>query len=259
MKDTDLIFGLMATFGKKEYSIAQLNHLLNPFNVTEISLRTTLSRMSRNDIVASRKEGKTVYYSFHKKGERIKLLGAMSFSIPDWSDWDNDWWGIAFSVPETKKEFRYQIRKKLTAYRFVLLFPGFWIRPYNKTEESFFNFNDPLIKEHCKVLIYKEFFEIKNKSIGDLWKINKINNNLHKGIDKIREISNIKAELSPELSLIYKMRIGNEIIKLLISDPVLPQQFLPDNWIGVEIRKEFFLLDKELTEISKSYWNQIFT
>ena len=220
MKDTDLIFGLMASFGKKEYSIYQLNHLLKPFNVTEISLRTTLSRMSKNEIITSRKEGKTVYYRFYKKGERIKKIGAMGFSTHNWNDWDNSWWGIAFSIPEMKKELRYQIRKKLTEYRFALLYPGFWIRPYNKTEESIFNFNDPLIKKHCKVFIYKEYFDTNRKNISNLWHINKINNNLNKGLGKIRKISEMKSEIYPEQALIYKMTIGDEIINLCPMEPL---------------------------------------
>ena len=53
MKDSDLIYGIMASLGEDEYSVNYLKYLLSPFNVTDSSLRTVLSRMQKSGVIES--------------------------------------------------------------------------------------------------------------------------------------------------------------------------------------------------------------
>ncbi len=258
MKDSDLIFGLMASFGKKEYSIADLLHLIKPFNITENSLRTNLSRMKNNAILDSRKDGKTVFYKFYTRGKKINSIAELSFNPPVWEGWNNEWFGVLFTVSENKKKIRYQLRKRLIAYRFALKYPGFWIRPMHQAENKKYNFKTIFENEYSRLIQFNFSNLPEISEIQTLWNIHSINKEFFKGKSQINFIKNNIMKKNAIEALKIKMEIGEKIVKLFFKDPLLPPEFLPSNWKGIELRKEFIDLDKQLTEISKPYWNKIF-
>ena len=259
MTDSDLIFGLMASFNKKEYSIGDLIHLIKPFNVTENSLRTNLSRMKANLILDSYKIDKTVYYKFNTRGKKMNAIANLSFSPPIWDGWNNDWYGVLFTVNEQKKEIRYQLRKRLIAYRFAPQYPGFWIRPAHQVENDKYKFEKTFDTNHSK-LIQFNFTKIPdNKEIQSIWNLHNINKEYMKGIQQINNTSNTILNINPIDALKTKMYLGYEVVKLIFKNPFLPPRFLPADWKGDELRRKFFELDKKLTEISKPYWIKILT
>ncbi|MCP4129806.1 MAG: hypothetical protein GY754_02200 [bacterium] len=258
MKESELIFGLMATFGKAEYSIADLNHLIAPFNINEACLRTNLSRMSAKGIIKKLKQdGKKVFYGFDRSGESIKSNVARGFYSLGWSSWDNSWWGILFSVPNIEKSKRYDIRKKLSEYRFASLYPGFWIRPLNPAENLETSLADIFHNDHCKAIRFSHFDDISTAEVSSLWKLDDINKQFEYGLTLIEEKRSRMHNFNPEQALVEKMIVGDTIVNILFSDPLLPGQFLPNNWKGEPLKKEFFSWNKEITEISRAYWSKV--
>ncbi len=258
MNDSDLIFGLMAAFGKNEYAFSDLVHLSLPFKVTETSLRTNLSRMSKRDLILTRREGKNGFYSFAEKGNRIKENVSKSFNSLDWNNWDNMWWGIFFSVPEVKKAERYKIRKKLLSYRFVSLYPGFWIRPMNKLEKLEKSLSNIFNNEHCKVIKFQGHKEFSRKEVSKLWNLDEINNKFKKGLELLNEKMSLLTTMAPIEALKERMITGGLIVDILFKDPLLPDMFLPNDWKADELKKKFEIWDKITTEKSRSYWEKIF-
>jgi len=259
MKDSDLIFGLMASLGKEQYSIQDLIYLIKPFNITENSLRTNLSRMKSNAILKVNKKGKTVYYKFHTRGKKMNAIAELSFRPPIWDRWNNTWFGVVFTVSDNNKEERYKLRKRLIAYRFAPQYPGFWIRPFHQVENEKYNFGNIFESKYSRLIQLNFSIIPGTKEIQKLWNIDQINKEYYNGIAKLdRKIKN-SSELIPIEALKVKMYLGNEMVKLIFKDPLLPPKFLPENWKGNELREKFYELDKKLTDISKPYWNKIFT
>lgn len=258
MKESDLIFGLMATFNKKEFSISYLKYLTEPFKITESSLRTNLSRMTRKDLLKSRHEGKRAYYSFGRRGKTIKSNVALSFKSLNCSRWDNSWLGVLFSVPDIKKSERYYIRKKLLAYRFVSLYPGFWIRPFNKKENIKESLKNLIENKYCRMIRFQYFNGLSNKEVAKLWKLNEINKSFINGLRIIKRSRDKLEKLLPKQALIEEMIVGNKIVKILFKDPLLPKNFLLKDWRGEELKEEFSIWIKEIKKISKPYWEKVF-
>lgn len=259
MKESDLIFGLMAAFGKQEYAIADFLHLLTPFNVAESSLRTNLSRMTQKGIIVSRREGRKSYYRFADKGGRVRSNIGFSFNSPDWSDWDRSWWGIVFSVPETQKPKRHAIRKKLTAYRFVSLYPGFWIRPYNQREGIELALQTVFESIHCRTIRFHPLQEFTRNEVAILWKLDEIIRECSRGLALLKEKLAELPGCTPEQALVEKMEVGGEVVPILFLDPLLPPEFLPENWHMDDLRQAFWEWDRAASAASKPYWEHIFT
>lgn len=257
MNDNELIFGIISAFGCQQYSFDDLKYLTAPFEITGTSLRTSLSRMIRENTIQSTKNGKTAFYSFSQKGKLINNNVALSFKGLDWSQWDNEWWGLLFSVPDLQNPQRHKIRKKLIAYRFASLYPGFWIRPlhsYEKIQEHFQPFID---SGNCKLIRFKFDQDITKEEITRLWKLEETNATIKATIKLVQEHLNRAEEYKPEQGLIYKFMVGNDIIKAIFKDPMLPDVFLTDDWKGNELRQLFITFDKAMTKIAKPYIDKV--
>ena len=248
----------MISLGKKEYSMENLKHLTGLFNIKESNLRTNLSRMKSNGILQIRKNGKNAYYSLSKKSVRISKNVSLSFKNLSWENWNGEWLGVVFSVPESDKSFRHKIRKKLTAYRLAALYPGFWIRPFNNAEKLLTKLYDLRKNNFCTFIKFNLIDAPKKESIIKMWGLIKTNMELIKGLSLLTAEKKTLKNITSAKALFKKIYIGNKIVPLLFKDPLLPNCYLPDNWKGPELRKEFIQWDKLVTDISKPYWIKIF-
>lgn len=256
MKDSELIFGIMASLDKKEYSIDDLKYLTAPFDVTETNLRTVLSRMTNSNILCANRDAKKVVYKFCDKGIKTRLSVSAHFTTTQWSKWDNQWIGVLFSVPNLKNNERYSIRKILKHNMFACLYPGFWIRP-NNNDCIFKNIDEIVKNDHCKIIKYQHYSNITKEEISNIFEIKSINAEFKKELEVINIL--LKDDNYDAIySFRQKMIVGDRIIKLLYKDPMLPKEFLPDDWKGEEIRDKFFKLNKKLTQLSKPFVNKIF-
>ena len=245
MKDTELTYGLNAPLGKDEYSVNYLKYLLSPFNVTDSSLRTVLSRMQKSGVIESIKYG---IYFFNKKGKKISQNVAFSFRSPNWDNWNNTWWGFIYSLPSTEKALRHKVRTKLLSYRFSSLYPGCWIRPLNeeeKIEEKLFLLSNSDYGDLIKMNFQMNPDKIR---IQSLWNIKSINMEFTDGIKLIEKSESKLNHISSNEAFVLKMCVGNVIVKLLFKDPLLPDYYLPDNWMGMELRKYFFFWEKRVSK-----------
>jgi phenylacetic acid degradation operon negative regulatory protein len=248
----------MLSLGKEEYSFSDLQYLTVLFKIKESALRTNLSRLNNSGSLCARKNGKKAYYSLSSKMKTVSKNVARSFMDPDWNNWDNTWIGAAFSVPDSDMAFRHRIRKKLTAYRFTALYPGFWIRPYNKSEDLPVKLNNLKKKNYCSIMTFRFTDSPDRNRIIKLWKLKHINNELAEGLN-ILEKEKKKINKSGS-AFAFKSRIntGSKIVSLLFKDPLLPPVYLPEDWKGSELRKKFEAWDNMVLKISRPYWIKIF-
>ena len=250
MKGSEIIFGIMASHDKNEYSVHELKQLCSIFDISESQLRTNLSRMSANGLLKAKRKGKRAYYGFGGKGAALKENVAASFGSLDWSKWDHQWWGISFSVPEIQKPERHRIRKKLAAYRFVTFHPGFWVRPLNKLEKLEQSLESVFMNKHCCVIKFTFHNGISKEEVSSLWNLDDINKDFVRGLDIIKESKKRLALFSPEEAFREKIITGGSIVSILFKDPLLPEIYLPRDWAAEKLKREFVLWDKEISDIS---------
>ena len=258
LKESDLIFGLMATFNKPEYSIEEFKYLLKPFRISESCLRTTLCRMAAKNIVQTCKQGRKALYSFTKSGELIKDNIALGFEKLDWSNWKGNWLGVLFSIPDLKKQERYNFRKNLLNYRFRPLYPGVWIRPFNSKEDVYSKILKKINKKLCEVVEINYLEDISREKVVRLWELKEINKKIKQGIKILEKSQRQIKTLSSAEALVEKMVVGNKIVKILFLDPLLPTIFLPKDWQGGKLKAMFGRWVKTINYTAKPYWIKIF-
>lgn len=258
LTDIQLIFGIMSALNNKQYSFDDLLYLTDPFEVTETSLRTSLSRMIRENTIQSTKHGKTAFYSLSQKGSRIRSNVALSLKGLNWSQWNMQWWGLLFSVPDMQNQQRHKIRKKLVAHRFANYYSGFWIRPIHPDEKIQENFQSLIHTGNCTLIQFKFEQEITINKIKTIWKLDDVNALFETTIKYVNEHLDMACVYTPEQGLFFKFMVGNDIINALFHDPLLPNEFLPDNWKGNELRQLLIKFDKTMTAIAKPYVEKVY-
>jgi phenylacetic acid degradation operon negative regulatory protein len=258
MKDSDLIFGLMASFQKASYSFDDLYYLAAPFSMTKPSLRTNLSRMAAGNLILSCKEGRSAFYQFAEKGQRISKNVMHGFTALNWDHWDHTYWGVTFSVPEKHSASRHYIRKKLTLYRFACLNPGLWIRPAHPNENIPEIFGNILSDGFCRLIRFTNQTEFTPEQIAAMWNLEEVSRQMSAGLVMLAQAEQEVASLSVQQALVSKMTVGEAAVRIISSDPMLPPLFLPSNWEGETIRERFKRFAHLATALSKPYWVRIY-
>lgn len=99
--------------------------------ISEEAVRSTLTRMVNRGLLTRHRQGRRVYFGLSEHatevladGERrIWQTGAVN------RDWDGTWTLVAFSIPDTRRSDRHDLRSQLIWAGFGLLQNGLWIAP----------------------------------------------------------------------------------------------------------------------------------
>jgi phenylacetic acid degradation operon negative regulatory protein len=102
--------------------------------VSEEAVRSTVNRMVKRDMLSRHRSGRRTYLGLTQHAtevledgaRRIWRTGAMN------RDWDGTWTLVAFSIPDSRRSDRHDLRSQLIWAGFGLLQNGLWIAPGTK-------------------------------------------------------------------------------------------------------------------------------
>jgi DNA-binding transcriptional regulator PaaX len=237
MKDVDALFAFFAVLQADELSVRQILALASPFGITETNVRSALSRMHARNLITVRKTGRTARYRMGPRGGRIGSNVSRHFREPDWTGWDGSFWISAFSLPDSRS--RHRVRKKLLAYRFRALYPGFWIRPFHPDERMEEPFREFLRMGGFDLFRGTSLGELSPKRMAELYDLHDTAGKIRKILSALRRSHRSIPSLSPEAVFIRWLRMGDVVVKTLVRDPLLPPKFLPPHWPAPELRRVF--------------------
>jgi phenylacetic acid degradation operon negative regulatory protein len=104
--------------------------LLSGLGVAEAAARATLARMTRRGLLDRMQVGRAAHYRLSAEGEALvrkatlRVASATPFEHPD-----GEWTLLSYSVPESRRDLRHQVRATLTWAGFGGLRDGVWIAP----------------------------------------------------------------------------------------------------------------------------------
>ncbi len=253
MTDSDLIYGLFATFDYPCFSISQLKCLTAPFEVSETSLRSILSRMKKQNVLEISRKGRTAFYTPTAGCRRFGANTARAFHEPEHVEWDGKIVSAAFSLSDSSS--RYQLQKKLKEYRFAPLFPGFWVRPFSDEYDYNFVFNDFIKSGNCCLTIGLMTPEMTPGTAAELWNLKELWAIMEKQVASLEITYSSLESLSAEEVFRKKMEEGDAAVRILAEDPLLPPVLQGNTRPGAELRQVFMKFDKKATELSRPFWS----
>jgi DNA-binding transcriptional regulator PaaX len=104
--------------------------MLGGQGVAEAAARATLSRMVRKGLLERVQVGRAAHYGLTNRGDNVvrdasvRVLAPEPFQHPD-----GEWTLLSYSLPESRRDLRHQLRATLTWAGFGGLRDGLWIAP----------------------------------------------------------------------------------------------------------------------------------
>ncbi len=215
---------------------SSLLSLLKLLGVSERAARSTLSRMVRKGWLKPRREGRHSLYTLTSKGQRLLTEGGQRIFEPRKREWDGRWHVVVYSLPESKRKLRDDLRKRLTWLGFGRAAPGSWISAHDRLAEI-----EDLLTD-LNVHDYVRYFSDVRLAIGsdqeiveDCWDLKNLNRRYARFIAKwgpeYEKLSKDEC-LSPAQCFVQRFWITDEHSAFPRLDPNLPDALLPEDWQG---------------------------
>lgn len=248
-----------------EIWIGSLIRLLKEFGHNEQSVRAAISRMNKQGWVQSRREGNKSYYFLTPIGvDRMEEAAKRIFKLSP-EEWDGKWRMLIYSIPEEKRNVRDELRKELVWSGFGTISNSCWISPNDLKKQVFALLDKYDIHEHVHYFLseYKGPEE-NNKLVQECWNIAEINQKYEEFLGFYRkkyEADKVKiqnGQMSDADCFVERTKLVHEYRKFLFSDPGLPQELLPDKWLGGMAAELFADYYRELAEPASLFFERVF-
>jgi phenylacetic acid degradation operon negative regulatory protein len=224
--------------------------LLAEFGVSDSAARAALSRLTRNGLLVTSRNGRRTYVQLSARAAAVLDDGAkriFSFGRRPTS-WDGMWSLVAFSIPEEHRSARDELRKALRWLGFAPLYDGLWVSPRDHADEVIDRLAD------LGISTATAFRATALPLPGDggdgaaapdipgrAWDLS----GLKKRYDEFTTFAGLLrdqtegGQISVADSLVARTRVMNEWRAFPALDPDLPDELLPPTWPRAAARELF--------------------
>ncbi|MFD9407606.1 PaaX family transcriptional regulator C-terminal domain-containing protein [Streptomyces sp. NPDC059989] len=242
-------------------SVADLITLMSELDVDGPAARSAISRLKKKGVLEAERRGATGYrlspaaQPVFDEGDR-RIFGSLEPAKL------SDGWAMAvFSVPESERSYRYQLRTRLTWLGFGNIAPGVWLAPGRLLDDA----RDMLVRRglsdyvHLFAADYAAFSDLPG-TVSSWWDFPAIQAQyatfthaygpVAEGLAQQREIDGGEA-FRHYVPMLTQWR------RLPYLDPGLPSELLPADWNAVAARRIFQQLHEVLAEPSLLHVRQV--
>ncbi|MFD8500783.1 PaaX family transcriptional regulator C-terminal domain-containing protein [Amycolatopsis sp. NPDC059657] len=208
--------------------------------VSEEAVRSTLTRMVSRGLLERHKQGRRVYFGLttHATGvlrdgeRRVWQTGAVN------RDWDGNWTLVGFSLPDTRRGDRHDLRSQLIWAGFGLLQNGLWIAPGIRDAAA--------IADRLELSDNVTVFTAQHAKPTDSADL------VHRVFDTETIAERYRSFIArwdtehplPELpdDLARQLILHSDWLQLVRQDPHLPAELLTPDWPAIHAEKVFQVL-----------------
>ncbi|KAF0816642.1 MULTISPECIES: phenylacetic acid degradation operon negative regulatory protein PaaX [unclassified Cytobacillus] len=268
MNTRSMIFTLygdyITHYGSKIW-IGSLIKLLSEFGHNDQSVRAAISRMNKQGWVSAEKIGNKSYYSLSPRGQkRIEEAAKRIFKLKP-EEWDGEWRILMYTIPEEIRNVRDELRKELVWSGFGSMSSSCWISANNLEKQVFDLIEKYDIANYVDFFIARYAGPHKNKEIVEKsWNLTEINEKYQEFISQysqkyiIDKNKILKGNMSDAECFVERTKLVHEYRKFLFVDPGLPEELLPDKWLGSHAAALFSEYYKELAEPASRFFESVF-
>jgi phenylacetic acid degradation operon negative regulatory protein len=245
MKPQSMLFTIYGEYVRhygSEIWVGSLTRLLGEFGMSEQAVRAAISRMQKQGWLESKKVGNRSYYSLSARGQkRMDEAAARIYKI-EAEGWDGKWCIASYNIPESQRNLRDQLRKELNFLGFGMLTTSTWISPNNLTERVKDITLSYGITEYVEVFMADHIgWSNPERLVEKCWNLDEINQAYQEFIDlykpeyeALKKKIEQKEEVADSDCFVAKTKLVHNYRKFLFIDPDLPEELLPDLWLGKE-------------------------
>ncbi|WP_028935171.1 PaaX family transcriptional regulator [Pseudonocardia spinosispora] len=243
------LYGLYARQRDGWLSIASVVRLMADLGVDGQAVRSSISRLKRRGLLVPTKVDGAAGYTLSPVAEEIladgdvRIFGRRRASVAD------GWLLVVFSVPESERDKRHQLRSALTRLGFGTVAPGVWVAPAHLEAEA----NEVLAR--LGVAEYAEVFQGRHVAPGDprgnvarWWDLESLRQLYDTFLQRYQPVQQRWSgdANDPAKAFADYVQMLTEWRQLPYADPGLPLELLPADWNGAEAEALFGALRERL-------------
>jgi phenylacetic acid degradation operon negative regulatory protein len=202
----------------------ELISLTEDFGIKDTALRVALTRMvAAGDLVRSRDGYRLSARLLARQRRQDEALR------PRWGAWDGTWTTVVITGVGTDPRARADLRKHLQDNRFGELREGLWLRPANLDVD--------LLIDSDRLRILHSVDDTPGELANRLWDL----------ADWAVKARHLLVSMAAADGIPARFVIAAAMVRHLLIDPVLPDELLPDDWPGAQLRTAYWEFAEELT------------
>jgi phenylacetic acid degradation operon negative regulatory protein len=236
--------------------VSTLLDLMADLGVEPLAVRAAVARMKRVGLLASsRRQGVAGYaltpraWQILDEGDRRILTAREPANLVD------GWVLVIFSVPESQRDRRHQLRSQLSWLGFGSIASGAWIAPQRLRTE---------VEATLKTSRLLEFTERFDVTYGDVeasrrlvhkcWDLAQLDGMYRQFISRWNAILDTTSPVTPPRTAFQTyIAVIADWRRLPFLDPGLPRELLPQDWQGETARSIYFSLLARIDEPALNY------
>lgn len=244
------IYGLYAREAGGWLSVSSLIKLMAVLDVDDQSVRSSISRLKRRGILVAEKVGGAAGYSLSDHARGILREGDRRIFERPRAGADDGWIMAVFSVPESEREKRHQLRSRLSWLGFGTVASGVWIAPDHLEAEARDALESSGLTEYVDLFRAEHVaFRPEREQVAAWWDLDELEHMYEEFV----------AAYGPVLTWWRRRRKDDDVAafadyvdvlthwrRLPFLDPGLAPELLPRNWRGSQAADIFFDLNERL-------------
>jgi phenylacetic acid degradation operon negative regulatory protein len=217
-----------------------LVNLLAEFDITDLSARAAMRRLAARGLLSVTRSGRTTAYGTPRRANHVSvgnLRRLFAFGASP-VEWDGLWTLVAFSVPESERDLRRELRDELRLLGFGPLFDALWVSPHDRSDEA---------REATRrvgvdgVAILRSEIRTPNHEavVAKAFDGSVLRGYYRDFIDKYAPVTDLvrQGRVSPHQALLLRTACMLDWRQATINDAGLPDALLPTDWPLAEARK----------------------
>ncbi|WP_328346407.1 PaaX family transcriptional regulator C-terminal domain-containing protein [Streptomyces violaceus] len=262
MKPRSLVFDLFGDYLRYRGGVVRLRSLvalMDCFDVPESTVRVVAARMRKEGWLESRREGRETVYVLTDASWRLLDEGRERIFGRAPGPWDGRWHMVIYSVPESDRALREQLRKKLSWLGFGMLSASVWISPHDRIAEVRESFADQSSVRIDALHARSEGAETDRDMAARSWDLAALDKEYGELLDRYRpRLAGYRAGRTlGRDALVERMRLVHDYRLFPFRDPDLPPELLPEGWAGRVAHETFLEAHGLLRAEAEAYVNEV--
>ena len=243
------IYGLCARGEQNWLPIASVVRLMGDLGVEGQAVRSSVSRLTRRGLLRSMPRAGAAGYALSPTSLEVLREGDARIFGQHRATAKDGWALVVFSVPETERDRRHELRTRLSRLGFGTVAPGVWLAPGHLAGEV----TEVLARR--RLSSYVDIFRADHLGYADLaakvrqwWDLDALAAEYQQFIRGYQPLARRISRQVPTGQQAFREYVSMLIAwqRLPYLDPGLPLELLPGQWAGVTAGDLFAELNEQL-------------
>lgn len=250
------LYGLYARDERNWLSVSSVIRLMEDLGVDSAGVRSSISRLKRRGVLDAMKVHSSAGYSLSAEALELVREGDVRIFGPKRATEADGLVLVVFSVPESERDRRHQLRTVLSGLGFGTVSPGVWVVPGVLYDDTVRTLDNRGLSPYVDVFraSYKEFGSFKER-VTRWWDLEAIQAQYSEFIDAFAGVRSSwrRSAKEPAQAFVSYVPMLTVWRRLPYLDPGLPLSVLPRDWAGSRATELFTDLDALLRQPAREH------